>query len=163
MEEDVRFLAEEPGWVKRDAVQVVESEGIEEAIVGHDEALRRWTWKQLRVARWMALGFSIAEAAGREGVSRRVVQEWIDGDDFERAVELLALRGWERLDALLWGNVELALETQREVLAGRLLVRTDRAQEARWLLERALQRAGGLGKIESRGEAERRVESSGAG
>lgn len=116
-------------------------------------SLSSWSPRQLRVARQMAYGHSQVRAGELEEVPPRTVRYWIAHDALMDAVNILAERGWERLDPKLWRNIELALDTQAAVLRGELGERSGEAQEARWVLERALRRAPGIGAVDAGGAA----------
>ena len=92
----------------------------------------------------MALGISDSESARRENVPERTMRNW-KAEGLDVVADELAQRGWERLDPLLWRNVEVALEINHQVMTRQLARDCDEAKEARWILERALGRQGGTG------------------
>lgn len=104
-----------------------------------DTLLASFGTVQINAARYIAMGHTPAMVAERVGVHERTVIRWLD-KGLRAAVDILAARGWERLDAALWRNVELAMDVQQRVMTGEVGYNDGRAKEARWILERAIRR-----------------------
>ncbi len=87
----------------------------------------------------MALGWTQTKAATEADVPLRTVQDWC-AKGLEDLADAYHQIGWERLDPIYWGNIELALDLQAKVFRHELPADDPAYLEAKGWIRDALSR-----------------------
>lgn len=87
-------------------------------------------------ARCLAIGFTQQRTSVEAQVTLRTVQNWCTDATFMARVDELRQDAFQRIEPKVWANLELALENERQVLAGEMQADDARYVESRKLLDR---------------------------
>lgn len=99
-----------------------------------------WRPAQKTAALMLAIGATESHAAVRAGVSQSTITAWKHQPLFDERVRELRASAWQDVEQSIMANVQLALEVQRQGLAGELAIDDPRYRESARLIDRMLDR-----------------------